>query len=603
MEETNHRKISMKTGSARLLLHYPYLLFGSFALLITTCLFVFAKSTKAQKPEVVDIALESGFQDAWFGHFKRGRAMVAADFDLDGRVDFYVGNPGDESFVIRNTTELDGKVHFEMVQVLLKGEVAWGASAADYDNDGDYDLFITLGGNESTGYNHLFKNLWMESGMSQLCFIDVTDTAGLRGPVLPDFESPPPLASAGAVWGDYDRDGDVDLFVNVRAVNSLVDPNSEPASPLLLRNILWRNDGDGTFTDVTDEVGLGVSLRQTQHSTFLDIDNDGDLDLFENNLGDRNVLWRNRLMESGTASFEDVTREFSNPPSDNLSYPIWSFASTAADFNNDGWQDLIVFVNGNRTELLSPYRLGHAFFLNQRGKGFVNVAEKAAINNPYQKKRGTMGCQVGDLNDDGIPDVYMGNGGPWLGQVDQLYLSNSKVSEIPHYVNMSHLIDFPAPKDPSLVGKYPPYPYRSHAVSFADVDGDGLLEIAVASGGPARWPDSAREPNRLFKFVNRDKRPNYFKVRPIGNGTTVSSDAIGTRFALTVSQGGGAPWKIYNTLLGGSCFSAQNGFEVHFGLKDADAIHSLEVIWPDGFRETITEGLSVNSSVVIVRGA
>lgn len=212
-----------------------------------------------------------------------------------------------------------------------------------------------------------------------------------------------------------------------------------------------------------------------------------------------------------------------------------------------------------------------------------------------------MGCQVGDLNVDGVPDIYIGRGTPLRGEVDQLYMSDSKVGQIPHYLNRTDLIDFPAPEDRSLIFKYPPYPYRSQGINFVDVDGDGLLEAAVVSGGPARKPDEVREPNRLFKVIHWERRPNYFKVRPVGNGTTVSKDAIGTRFALTVSRGGGTPWTLYNTLFAGSCFSAQQGFEVYFGLKDADTIHSLEVTWPDGTHETIPQGLSVNSSVTVMR--
>ncbi len=112
----------------------------------------FSASSKAQGPTVVDIGGQSGFQDGRLGHFTRGRACVAADFDLDGRIDFYLGNPGDESIVLWNGGEdKNGITQFELSQVLLEGELAWGAAAADYDNDGDYDLFITCGANEGSG--------------------------------------------------------------------------------------------------------------------------------------------------------------------------------------------------------------------------------------------------------------------------------------------------------------------------------------------------------------------------------------------------------------------------------------------------------------------
>lgn len=575
--------------------------------------------------QVTDIGLQSRFQDTFFGHHKRGRALVAADFNLDGRVDFYAGNPGDESFVMVNMVGPGGQTVFRSVQTLLVGELAWGAAAADYDNDGDYDLFITTGGNETVGFNYLFKNQFLETG--RLRFANVTGQAGVRGPIPPGGGSPIQVRNANAVWGDYDRDGDVDVFVNVNRLGSFLgepdalrpgagevsndcaDPGPPPPAPRFLaggtpadgaepeegRNILWRNNGDGTFTDVTDAVGLGVTFRPTRHSTFFDFDNDGDIDLYENNMDDFNVLWRNNLVEAGSAVFEDVTVAMSLPGED-LRYPYGSFASCSADFNQDGWEDLIVFKRGPTDGELYP---GHALFLNQAGTGFYNAAELAALNNPYQPEQGVMGCMVGDVDADSVPDVYVGNGGPEGGQYDQLYLSDSLPGATPRFVNRTDLIDFPAPEQPGIV--YPPYPYRTHGTAFVDVDGDGVLEIAVSNGGTAAGPDTVREPNRLFQ-LDLPGSVRYLKVRPVGDGVAVSRDAIGTRFALTVSRAGSPPWTLYRTLFGGSCFSAQNGFEVHFYLGAADTLHELLVTWPDGQRETITQGLVPDSSIVVQRG-
>ena len=497
-----------------------------------------ANPSSAESVQSSDIGLESGFQDLFFGNHKRGRANVAADFDLDGRVDFFIGNPGDQSFVIRNVASPDGSPRFELGQVLLSGERAWGAAAADYDNDGDYDIYISVGANEGIGFDFLFKNLWIENGGTRLEFVDVTDDAGIKGPVPPGSSEPIPTASANGVWGDYDRDGNVDLFVNTSI-------HSRSLSALRGRNTLWRNNGDGTFSDVTGAVNLGETSRNTRNSTFLDIDNDGDLDLYESNMGNPNVLWRNRLVETGTAEFEDVTALFS-PPGENLSYPLKTFASTTADFNNDGWQDLIAFargvedrrhhlsvlvrgtgdrwqhflafVRGTDTEAGSPYPLGHAIFINQAGRGFVNVAGAAKLNNPYIGADGVMGSQVGDINGDGVPDVYLGNGSPPNGNANLLFLSDSAVDANPHYVNRTDLVDFPAPENPE--SQYPPYPYRTHGISLVDVDDDGILEIAVANGGPARSPSRVREPNRLFKF-NWAPAFNFFKVHAVGDRKSV----------------------------------------------------------------------------------
>src|SRR5262245_25984533 len=153
-----------------------------------------------------DIALDIGFQD----RLTHGRALVAADFDNDGLTDFYLGNPGDllvsddDSFVLWNEgPDEKGNYHFRKGEVLIKGDIAYTASAADYDNDGDQDLFVGIGGQEGIGLDHLFQN-------SGGVFTDVSEIAGIRGPKGPRGGWIPTATSAGT-WADYDNDGDLDL--------------------------------------------------------------------------------------------------------------------------------------------------------------------------------------------------------------------------------------------------------------------------------------------------------------------------------------------------------------------------------------------------------
>ena len=120
--------------------------------------------------------------------------MIAADFDLDGRPDLYLGNPGQESVVMRNVTTADGEPAFEHMQTLLNGDLAWGAVSFDFDNDGDFDIFITCGGNEGAGLDYLFRNEWIETG--QLVFTDVSNSAGIQGPT--SAEVPIPIAAPSA---------------------------------------------------------------------------------------------------------------------------------------------------------------------------------------------------------------------------------------------------------------------------------------------------------------------------------------------------------------------------------------------------------------------
>lgn len=571
------------------------------AILLAVGVFVSPRiATTESPPQFTDQSLTFRFQDSQAGFHQRGRANIAADFDLDGYVDFYFGNGGDAGYILRN---VDG-VSMEITQVLTNNALTWGGVALDYDNDGDYDLFVTGGGNENEALDYLYRNEFMETG--QLWFTDVTDEAGVAGRYVGGI--PTPLASANAVAFDYNQDALTDIFVNVNFFRSTrhledgsqnyfcgIDYKETEGAGEQGKNILWRNNGDGTFTDVIDEVGLGTSLRRTRHSTAFDIDNDGDMDLYEQNRVGENILWRNLLVETGTATFEDVTDEFSNQPQEDLHYPIASFVSAAADFNNDGWEDLAVFTYSDQVANDSPYTLGHALFINERGQSFANVADASGLNDSFTSENGTMGCQLGDVNADGFPDVFIGNGGPPAGQFNQLFLSNGSGRRVPQFNNMSSMIDFPAPELPGMA--YAPYPYRTHGTTFVDVNNDGVLEMAVSNGGPARLPDEMREPNRLFMIsgLNHD----YLKVRPVGDGVNVSVDAIGTRMALTVSNGNGNR-TIYRTLFGGSCFSAQNGFELHFAYDVGLTPVSLDITWPDGTMETLTN-LTTNTTMVVNR--
>ncbi|MBI1951499.1 MAG: CRTAC1 family protein [Acidobacteria bacterium] len=543
---------------------------------------------------VADLGLASGFQDYWENHYRRGRSIVADDFDGDGRLDYFIGNPGDESFVFQNLGPgPEGVVRLAPAQVLLRGDLAFGASAADYDNDGDADLFVGCGGLDGTCLDFLFRNDSVPGGIK---FSDVSLPAGIRGPVANGV----PLAhsSGGGTWGDYDRDGDPDLFVGLRGIGGGIPPNP---------GTLWKNNGDGSFSDATAEARLTEAPDRRmadfgffQNTTWIDADNDGDLDLFLNNAGGPNSMRKNLLAEEGTARFVEATLEFSLPGED-LRYPYYSFASAVADFNNDGWQDLILFAIGSERPT-SPYGNGNGLFLNREGKGFFNAAARAGIDIGNGEPEVAMGCQVADLNADGIPDLAIGAGNPTRGEKNRLLLSRRIDGEgIPLFEDAGDLIDFEPghgidPGSPPYP-QVPPYPYRGHGMAAGDVDGDGHLELGVVNGGPARSPAIVREPNRLFRFTGPGLGAT-FRALLRGDGTSDGRDAIGARAYVEIPGSEGRR-RVFQTVLGGSGFSAQNERTLTFGLGGETQVSRLSVLWPSGCLQVVDSPPASASSLLV----
>jgi len=541
---------------------------------------------------VTDLAMASGFADAGLSGFQRGRANVAADFDGDGDIDHFLGNPGDTSFLLMNVSE-GGALRYEAGQQLDDGLVMWGGVAADLDNDGDQDLVVGVGGNETNFPG--FDRVYLNDGSGTLD--DVSRSSGL---VFTDLEGEVVAGyTASVIAWDADLDGILDLFLN-RPVN--------PSSWLPLhddtpmgRNGLFRGLGDGTFEQVQLEPGWRHRWS-TRNSAVLDYDNDGDLDLFENNAVGPNILWRNDRVETGVLGFTDVTAELSLGGAD-LSYPQLdkSQAAIASDLNQDGFEDLVVFRRGER-EPGEPavHSGGHLVWINVAGRGFVEVADATGINVdfPYPRSHaeplGVMGCQLGDLNADGIADVYVGNGGIAEGWPDSLLVSTGITAvgvdhpdlppdlevRVPRYESWSHRVDYPSGTDALRHDAEVRYPYRTHGISFADADGDGLYEVLVSNGGPAYAGPEVAEPNRVFQF--RFPRPGHWLRVRLEGGGGVSRDAIGARVRARVRDADGTVRTVHGTRRAATGFAAQNDPDVFLGLGEARDVLQLEVVWPDG---------------------
>jgi len=554
----------------------------------------------ADTAQVFDRALESGYLDIGLGHCERGRATTVADVDLDGDPDVISGNPGDSTYVMMNDTEPGGPLRFHRGQELdTSGFPYWSIGAGDLDNDGDPDLFVGYGGNEGpVGYDRVFRN----DGDPEEPFVDISNLTGVLSTV--DFEGNPlPHATAGALLFDFDENGLLDVFASNFVIRYRI-PTLDFSDIIGLPQ-LWRNLGGIRFENVGPPSGL-IKQLSSRHSVFLDLENDGDLDLFQDNFDGGSTVWRNRLRESGLPMFEDVTALFSLGGGD-LSFPRFGgpMATIASDLNQDGWEDLFVFRRNGPKELGEPevHAAGHLIWINQQGNGFVEVANHTDINDSYiwrDHDGGVMGCQIADWNADGFPDVFIGNGGPTNGESSQLFVSTERTEvfidgvgtiTVPQFEDWSDLLDFPSELPADWTGTVPSYPYRTHGSVAADFDQDGLLEIAVHNGGPMSLSvgtdEEMQEPDRLYQFVLPDPRPHWLWVDVVGDGVIANSDGIGAKVHVVIELPDGSLRDLYNVRRTQTGFSAQNEAGVHFGLGDAVAIVAVEVTWPDGQLDTV----------------
>lgn len=357
------------------------------------------------------VLAESSIPNSGYG----GAAFIDLDADGDpdivatGRSGGLLGiyeNDGTGNFIDRSATA--------GTPLLERGA---GICAADYDADGDQDLFIT----QLLRDDALLRN---DGGFT---FTDVTGAAGVGGEMG---------AGVAAAWGDYDGDGWLDLYVSNRTGSFLPDLTPSP-----VRNRLYRNQGDGTFVDVAASVGVDAGLAPTLVSAFVDFDLDGDADIYVgNDKGFGCIQWTNYLYENVGGTFVDITAA-SNTESctDTMGIAI-------GDYDGNGWPD---FYCTN-----TPPDPGHALMLNNGDQTFDWVAEPAGV-------RGNAlgwGCLFFDHDNDGDLAIYAVH-------------SNAEN----HFYDWSET--WPIPETAAQVGL--DHDGISYNVSTADIDADGDLDLIV----------------------------------------------------------------------------------------------------------------------------
>ncbi len=502
-----------------------------------------------------------------------GAGVVIFDYDGDGLQDIFVPMTYDDerqananNALYRNNgdgTFSDLAREAGVVDPRGKGI---GGCAADYDNDGDQDLFLT-----NYGSSKLFRN----SGDGT--FEDVTGDARVGDPDSTH-------RSMGCAWGDYDRDGYLDMVVVRHMSEAELSPMGGAPGGSPLRSLaLYHNEGDGAFTNVTSLLGDDSEPAPIEEEGdfagnvwgagfqpgWLDFDNDGYIDLYVvNDFGadaQPNVLWRNDgRAEDGSWTFTDISIE------SRTDVGIFGMGLAVGDYNLDGHLDMFM-SNIGRPVLLSNDGDGETFTDTTRDAGidigFIDDLELVTWGNVFF-----------DYDNDGDEDLYVS-----AGYLDFFPDANPEVQ--PNVLMRNDgdgtFTDVSEDSGADDAG------YGRGAV-YMDFDNDGCLDLYVANIG--KGPS---EPQRARLFRNRcDWGNGWLVVNTVG--TISNRDGIGAR--IVVEAGGKT--QIREVAAGGSNKS-QNMLPVHFGLGKADMVDSIEVRWPSGTVQTL-EGVAPNQTITIV---
>ena len=382
-------------------------------------------------------------------------------------------------------------------------------------------------------------------------FTDVTVKAGLADA----------LNSDTAQWVDFDNDGHLDL---------LVACERQPIR-------LYRNNGDGTFTDVAKSAGLADVRGVWKGVAWLDYDNDGYPDLFLNNLDEKGTAKLFHNNRNGT--FTDVTAEMGiDGPHIGLS--CWAF-----DYDNDGFIDIFATSFDRSVEdvvkgmIGQPHnRQSNRLYRNLDGKKFVDVTKEVGLDLCFS----SMGTNFGDFDNDGYLDFYLGTGGHDLATLvpNRMFknVGGKRFAEITASSRTGHL-------------------QKGHGVACGDWDRNGSVDIVIQMGGALPGDKSH---NMLFQ--NPGQGNNWLSVKLVGGqtkggvGKKTNRAAIGARIKAVTA--GPNPLTVHRLVSSGSSFGA-NPLEQHLGLGKADKVAVLEVYWPASGTTQVLTGVPVNCAIEI----
>ncbi len=492
-----------------------------------------------------------------------GSGTAFFDYDADGLIDIYFVNgadlPGFNSPVppMNRLYRNNGEGTFtDVTEQTGIGDTGYGAgcAVADYDNDGNLDLYVT-----NFGANVLYRN----NGDST--FTDVTQHAGVGDSRW----------SLGCAFADYDNDGFVDLYVTNyinfhfethtnctrKGVATYCPPESFEGAP----DTLYRNNGDGTFTDVTTITGVYNEDGKGMGVVFGDYDNDGDADCYIGNDAGENFLYQN----SGDGTFTNVGW-MAGVEADENGNVQGTMGVDFGDYDNDGLLDLIA---------LNYQQQPNALYRNDNGNFFTDVSFVAGIADsvPYVG----WGVDFFDVDNDGDKDLLIANG--------HLQDTVEKYDDTTTYPQRNHLLinnghGHFANESVKAGGGLQSLKV-SRGIATADYDHDGDLDVLICN---------ANDTPQLLRNDGRNQG-NWILIRTVG--TRSNRAGIGTRIEIHTDD-----LTQIDEVRGGSGYLSQNDLRLHFGIGTHKRIDQIEARWPSGIVD-ILQDIAPNQIITIVEGS
>jgi enediyne biosynthesis protein E4 len=447
-----------------------------------------------------------------------------------------------------------------------------GCCVGDYNNDGWNDLFVSY-----YGQNALFRN----NGNGT--FTEVTKEAGLLQSKL--------RWNSGCAFLDYDKDGHLDLFVgNYIDLDLKTAPRPEDAGcaykgitvacgpPGLEggKNLLYRNNGNGTFTDVSEKAGMGATIGTYALSVAVgDIDNDGWPDIYVANDSTAATYYQNQ--KDGT--FKDMAIEAGIAYSPD-GKPQAGMGVSLGDFNRDGYLDIVKTNFAGDTDSLYM-NLGDGTFEDH------TYLSGLGVNTRY------LGWGVGflDMDNDGWPDILISNGHVYP-EVDGTHIDAPYAEHKYLYRNLRNgqFEDVTTVGGPGVMA-----PAAARGCAFGDFDNDGDLDVVV------NCVNSVPQLLRCDLNLDVTRNRSWMKIRTVG--VKSNRTGIGARLMVTAQVDSKAvkPMVQIDEVRSGGSYYSQNDLRVHFGLGDAKKADRVVIRWPSGVVD-ILKDLDVNRLYVIQEG-